>query len=175
MDDERLIRRIKSGDKNALDDLIQKYYNDIYKYCYRKMGRKSDAEDITQEVFLHFCRNFDSYTQRGKCRNYLYVIARNLCANTLQKKTSLPLSSIKEEYLSENDTGLKQVDAVDSVQAALKQLPEEQRTVILLRFYQDLKLKEIAQIVNAGLSVTKYRLYQGLKTLSKLLLKEDWL
>lgn len=61
VDDEKLIRRIKSGDPDALEELIRKYYNDIYTYCYRKMGRKGDAEDITQEVFLHFCRNFDSY------------------------------------------------------------------------------------------------------------------
>lgn len=61
MDDENLIRRIKAGDADAMDKLIQKYYGVIYAYCFRKTGNKDDAQDITQETFLHFCRNFDSY------------------------------------------------------------------------------------------------------------------
>lgn len=175
VDDEKLIRRIRSGDPDALEELIRKYYNDIYTYCYRKMGRKSDAEDVTQEVFLHFCRNFDSYVHRGKCRNYLYIIARNLCADALRAKAPVPLSSVEVEDPAESDAGERQIDAADSVQTALKRLPGEQKEVILLHFYHDLKLEEIAQIMDAGLSVTKYRLYRGLKTLSNLLSKEDWL
>lgn len=174
MDDERLVREIKSGDTEALDELIQKYYRDIYAYCFRRMGCRADAEDVTQDVFLHFCRNFDSYTQRGKCRNYLYVIARNLCVNALQKKPSLPLSSVEPERLARDDGRVRRADTAGSVRAALRRLPEEQREVVLLRFYQDLKLKDIAQITDSGLSVTKYRLYQGLKALGKLLSKEDW-
>lgn len=173
MDDEKLIRRIKSGDTAALDALIQKYYNDIYTYCYRRLGCQPDAQDATQETFLHFCRNFDSYTQKGKCKNYLYVIAHNLCVNTMQKQTSIPLEDVEQESLTSAER--EKVETADSVKAALNALPEEQKEVIQLRFYHDLKLKDIAQIMSSGLSVTKYRLNQGLKTLSRLLSKEDWL
>ncbi len=175
MDDEKLIRRIKSGDTEALDELIQKYYNDIYTYCYRRLGRQPDAQDATQETFLHFCRNFDSYTQRDKCKNYLYIIAHNLCINTMQKKTPIPLEDEELESLTGKDAEREKVETANSVKAALNALPEEQKEVIQLRFYDDLKLKDIAQIMSSGLSVTKYRLNQGLKTLSKLLSREDWL
>lgn len=175
MDDEKLIWRIKSGDPDALDVLIQKYYNDIYTYCYRRLENQQDAQDIAQEVFLHFCRDFDAYTQRGKCKNYLYVIAHNLCINTMRQKTPIPLEDIESEDSSDVKIPAERFEATDSVQAALNQLPQAQKEVILLRFYHDLKLREIAQIMNSRLSVTKYRLGQGLKTLSKLLSKEDWL
>lgn len=158
MDDEKLIQKIKSGETDALDELIQKYYKDIYTYCYHRVGYKSDAQDLTQEVFLHFCRNFDSYTQRGKCKNYLYVIAHNLCINAIQKKTPIPSEEVEKESLSDKDNLRDDFETAESVKAALSELPEEQKEVIMLRFYQDLKLREIAQIMNSGLSVTKYRL-----------------
>lgn len=175
MNDEKLIQMIKSGDMEALDALIQKYYNDIYTYCYRRLSNKHDAEDLTQEVFLHFCRNFDSYAQKGKCKNYLYVIAHNLCINAMQKKKPVSLEDVEKESPSNNYSVADQIEETNSVKTALNELPDEQKEVILLRFYHDFKLKDIAQIMNSGLSVTKYRLGQGLKTLSKLLSKEDWL
>lgn len=175
MDDGKLIRRIKSGETEALDVLITQYYNDIYTYCYRRLGNKHDAQDVTQEVFLHFCWNFDNYTQKGKCKNYLYVIAHNLYINVLQKKTPIPLEDIEKEGLSSNDVAVDKFEEANSIKIALNKLPEEQKEAILLRFYHDFRLKDIAQIMNSGLSVTKYRLSQGLKTLSKLLSKEDWL
>lgn len=175
VDDEKLIWRIKSGDTDALDILIQKHYDDIYTYCYRRLGNRHDAQDVTQDVFLHFCRDFDAYTQMGKCKNYLYVIAHNLCINTMQKKTPIPLEDVEKEMSLSTDVSAEKFETTDSVQAALDDLPQEQKEVIMLRFYHDLKLKEIAQIMNSRLSATKYRLGQGLKTLSKLLSKEDWL
>ena len=175
MDDEKLIRRIRSGDTGALDELIRKYYSDIYTYCYRRLGRKSDAEDVTQEVFLHFCRNFDSYSHRGKCKGFLFAIAHNLCVNAARRKVPLSLEETEAESLSCRDGAEERVETAESVRAALNALPKEQKEAVLLRFYHDLKVKEIARIMDSGLSVTKYRLYQGVKTLSRLLSKEDWL
>jgi RNA polymerase sigma factor (sigma-70 family) len=175
MYDEKLIRRIKSGDMDALDALIQKYYNDIYTYCYRRLDNKHDAQDVTQEVFLHFCRNFDSYTQRGKCKNYLYVIAHNLCINAMKKQTPIPLEDVERKSPCDDDVAVDRFEAADCIESALNELPKEPKEVILLRFYHDFKLKEIAQIMDSGLSITKYRLNHGIKTLSKLLSKEDWI
>ena len=175
VDDTQLIRQIKAGKTEALDELIQKYYSDIYTYCYRRIGSEADAQDITQEVFLHFCRNFDSYTHRGKCKNYLYVIARNLCINTIQKKTPVSLEEVWDEMLPGTDVVESKIEMANSVEPALNALPDGQKEVILLRFYHDLKLKDIADIMGENLSTTKYRLNQGLKRLGELLNREDWL
>lgn len=170
MDDDRLIRRIKAGDAEAWDALIHGHYDDIYKYCWRRLGRKSDAQDAAQEVFLHFCRNFDAYAHRGKCMNYLYVIARNLCINMMRKKVPLPLDDPDE--VGSPAAATEHEDAA-AIRTAIDALPEEQKEVVILRFYHDLRLKTIARIMGSGLSVTKYRLYQGLRTLSVSLSKED--
>lgn len=175
MEDETLIREIKSGDTEALDTLISKYYKDVYTYCFRRLGNKQDAQDVTQDVFLHFCRSFDSYTQKGRCRNYLFVIARNLCLNAMRRQFPIPLEDVEKAGLSDGDPLTGRLETAGSLQAAMNRLPEEQKEAVLLRFCHDLKVREIARIMNSGLSVTKYRLYQGLKTLSKLLSKEDWI
>ncbi|MCI1952168.1 MAG: RNA polymerase sigma factor [Clostridiales bacterium] len=166
MEDENLIQRIKTGDVDAMDQLVQKYYGAVYTYCYRKVGNKDDAQDLTQETFLHFCRNFDSYAQRGKVKNYLYTIAHNLYVSMMRKNVPIQLEEWGKEE-SHND--VDQFEAADSIRKVLSELPDEQRDVILLRFYQDLKIKDIAQITGSGLSVTKYRLSQGIKTIKKLM------
>lgn len=175
MNDEKLIRQIKSGDTDALNALIQQHYDDVYTYCYRRLGNRHDAQDVTQDVFFHFCRNFDAYSQTGKLKNYLYVIAHNLCINAMQKNAPISVEDVEEKMSSNDDASEEKIETDDSVQAALNELPQDQKEVIILRFYHDLKLREIAQIMNSRLSATKYRLGQGLKTLSKLLSKEDWL
>lgn len=164
MDDENLIRRIKAGDVDAMDQLVQKYYGTVYAYCYRKLGNRDDAQDITQETFLHFCRNFDSYVQRGKVKNYLYTIAHNLYVSMMRKSVPVRLEEAEQGTVSDN---VAQFEAADSIKAALAELPDMQRDVILLRFYHDLKLQDIAQITDSGLSATKYRLHQGIKTIKK--------
>lgn len=167
VDDENLIQRIKAGDADAMDQLVQKYYGMVYAYCYRKLGNRNDAQDITQKTFLHFCRNFDSYAQRGKVKNYLYTIAHNLYVSMLRQVTPIHLDEI-EEVLS-NNVQTERFEVVDSIKRALSELPNEQRNVILLRFYQDLKIKDIARITGSGLSVTKYRLRQGIKAIKELM------
>lgn len=171
MEDENLIQRIKAGDADAMNQLIQKYYGTVYAYCYRKLGNRDDAQDITQETFLHFCRYFDSYAQKGKVINYLYTIAHNLYVSMVRRNTPDHLEETEKGASSDD---VDQFEVADSVKTALTGLPDEQRDVILLRFYHDLKLKEIAKITGSGLSVTKYRLSQGVKAIKKLL-KEDWL
>lgn len=170
MDDENLIQRIKAGDADAMDQLVQKYYGMVYAYCYRKLGNRDDAQDITQETFLHFCRNFDSYTQKGKVKNYLYTIAHNLYISMMRKNTPAHFEEREKEAFRDD---VDQFEVVDSIKKALSELPNEQREVILLRFYQDLKMKDIARITGSGLSVTKYRLNQGIKAIKKHL-KGDW-
>lgn len=166
MEDEILVQRIKAGDIDAMDQLIQKYYSTVYAYCYRKLGNRDDAQDITQETFLHFCRNFDSYVQRGKVKNYLYTIAHNLYVSTMRKDAPIHLE--EDEKITSCDD-VSKYEVTDFIKTALTELPDEQRNVILLRFYHDLKLRDIAQITGSGLSITKYRLSQGIKAIKKCL------
>ena len=62
--------------EEKVEDLIRRYYSDIYKYCFFHLGNRETAEDITQEVFLKFLKSLDSYREYGKLKNYLYVVAK---------------------------------------------------------------------------------------------------
>lgn len=93
----------------------------------------------------------------------------------MQAKKPLSFEDMEAENFTCKNAMESRMEAADSVKSALNKLPDEQKEVVLLRFYHDFKLKEIAQVMSSGLSVTKYRLHQGLKTLSKLLAKEDWI
>ena len=76
--DKELIHMVHSGDKEALNIIINKYYDDIYRFCYYLTGHETDSYDITQEVFIKFIRYSDTYRYKN-LKGYLLIIARNLC------------------------------------------------------------------------------------------------
>lgn len=86
MRDKKLIKNIISGETECVDQLMQCYYNDIYIYCYTHLNDKYLAQDITQEVFLKFLQNINSYLHTGKLKHYLYIIAKNLIRDYGKKK-----------------------------------------------------------------------------------------
>ena len=85
------IGKIKNGDADIGELIVTENYDAIYKYCYWKLGNSEDAQDITQDVFLNFIRNINTYSDRGKPRAFLYTIAKNLCINCNKNR--------KQDYL----------------------------------------------------------------------------
>lgn len=173
MDEQELVKRIKRGETALLNTLIEHYYPDIYRYCYRYMSNVSDAEDITQEVFLRFCKGFSEYTHQNKCKNFLYVIAGNLCKNALSKKSALFLDEMSQVTLATADE-YKPMEQGLALEQELKLLPFEQQELLLLRYYQDLKFTDIAKITNTPVSTIKYKLKKSVLALKANLKKEDW-
>lgn len=158
MRDRELVQQAKYGDKEALSQIVKQYYNDIYLFIYRRLGDSYSAEDITQEVFLKFTQSLQMYREKDKLKSYLLSIAVN-CSNDFYRKA-------KREVLTEDvecNSGITDVDSDmrECVKTALMQLPDEQRSVVILRYYHDLKIKEISKIVNCSQSTVKSRLYRG--------------
>ncbi|MGC6768294.1 RNA polymerase sigma factor [Enterococcus sp. LJL51] len=166
MDEWLLIYYSKKGDRRALNELIENYYQDIYRYCYRRcFGNQGLAEEITQEVFLRLVHHIKSYRFTGKFRNYLFTIAVNLCTNTLAKK-QLPNLSIDTELLAADVSTNPVEQTLESekkliIKGLIDELPPIQKDVIILRYYHNLRLKDIAQILEIPLSTVKSRLKQG--------------
>lgn len=86
MDDFLLIRKMKQGDDDAFEKFVRKYYSQILQYCRYHCLDTEYAQDLTQEIFLKFIGNLQSYHHMGKAKNYLYTIAGNLCRNNARKK-----------------------------------------------------------------------------------------
>jgi RNA polymerase sigma-70 factor (ECF subfamily) len=162
VDDTELILQIKNGKTQSLDDLIKKHYEKVYYYCYRHVDNKQAAQDLTQEVFMKVIKNIEDYKHYGKFQNYLYAIAGNTCKDFYKKEYHYILKDIEEATSEESICKLE--DKV-VIKEALNKLSEKQREIIILRFYQDLKIKDIAKIMNSGVSITKYRLKKAMEVI----------
>lgn len=167
-----MIKKIQAGDTEAFDTLVRKYYRSIYQFCYRRLNGDADtAADITQDVFLKLLENIQAVRMLGKFQNYLLTIAVNTCNNYFKKeKPYVDLETL--EIVDEADSSLEKVirkESQNAVRRAITELPDYQKEVIILRFYYDLKIKEIATITNASVPTVKSRLQQGLKKLQRYL------
>jgi RNA polymerase sigma-70 factor (ECF subfamily) len=159
------MQKIKKGDSASLDELVTLYYPDILNYCLWKTQDRQIAEDATQETFLKLVTHFDGYTYRGKFKAYIYKIAANVCVDFKRKK--------KEEALPDDlfayDNRLEQAESKMDFLIILKQLPTEQQEIVLLRFGQELKIREIAEISDLPLRTVQSRLNSALKIMRNLL------
>ncbi len=166
--DEGLIQRMKRGDDSAIEEFVRSYYPMIRAYCGKRLADPGLAEDLTQETFEHFFRNFSSYRHHGKVLNYLYTIAGNLCRDFY--KTAGGEIPTGEADL---DSGLSP-DPLNGLEErldlkrAVDRLPEIYRQAVVLHFFCGLKQREIAAMLNIRPHVVKYRLSKGKKLLRKL-------
>lgn len=167
-EDSRLIRAMRAGSDEAIESFVRKYYPHIFRYCLHRLPSVADAEDMTQETFERFFRSFESYRHSGRAKNYLYVISGSLCADFYRRSPDEPAAELSEDAAApEAETDLRL-----DLRAAVDALPEPLREVIVLHYFQDLKLREIARLLGVGLPLVKYRLSKAKRQL-ELLLRED--
>lgn len=125
MNDFILILQMKQGNDQAFDKFVRKYYADILSYCRYHCLNQTEAEDLTQETFLRFINNIQSYQHMGKAKNYLYVIAGNLCKNSAKKwkAESIETEVLERELVSDGDIPKKENQMY--VEHALEQMQPE--------------------------------------------------
>ncbi len=170
-----LIRKMKHGSEEAFDTFVHKYYEEILRYCNHHCYGTEYAEDLTQETFLHFFARLSDYHYKGKTKNYLYTIAGNLCKDYYKKKKDTPAETGDLERDAPPDISAES-SVVDKVviEEAIRRLPEEYREVIILFYFQELRLSEIAGVLQISLSLVKYRLKQAKGRLEQYLRKEGF-
>lgn len=171
------ILKIKAGDTDAWEILVERYYNTIFNYCKRRFfGNVRLAEDLTQDVFLKVIANIHQYKFSGSFFNFLFTITVNTCHNYASKK------KFNESELNEA-VGYKEIrtiknpaiesETTDEIQQALNTLPDNQREAIILKFFYDMKVREIAKFTGTSVPTAQSRINQGLKKMKKIVNKED--
>lgn len=165
--EDELIQRIALGDSDAVDELITMFYPEILRYCLWHTPDHSLAEDAAQETFLKAIRYFDRYTHKGRWKPFLYQIAANTCID-LQRKyrrtdVSLEESSIDIAYW---EPAFESIRADITLKQLINSLPEDLQEIVLLRFGQELTLREIAKVMNLPLRTVQSKLRSALKKLS---------
>ena len=162
--DHRLVYLARDGDEDACEKLVRKYYPSIYQYCLLHIYDSYEADDLTQEVFVKFFSNLHRYKEYGKIKNYLYTIAGNLVKNYYKKKKDIPSEELPD---SENNHSVEEIGFRLDMEQAVKQLPEDIKEVAILFFFQELKQREIAEILHIKLSLVKYRIGRAKELLIK--------
>lgn len=173
--EDKLISKIEQGNSDALNELITSYYPEILRYCLWHAPSRTLAEDATQETFLKVIRYFDNYTHRGQFKAFLYRIAANTCIDMRRKRCleDTSLDELQSEYPYE-EKGFEQVQSDIQLQQLVKSLPDELSEIVILRFGQDLTMKEIAEITNTPLRTVQSRLRSALKQIKNELRKGEY-
>lgn len=159
MTDRELIRKVQKGNKDACNVIIERYYDDIYRFCLYLTGQENDSYDITQEVFLRFIKYINAYKDKN-LKGYLLIIARNLCSTYFNRKKAT--DDIAELDLAEENGQMKTVEDKLFLKKLLQELSEEQREVVILRTYEELPFKEIAKMLGVNTATVKSRYRLGI-------------
>ncbi|MBI5566136.1 MAG: RNA polymerase sigma factor [Chloroflexi bacterium] len=172
--DEQLARRLQQGDANALGQLVERHHSPLLGFLYRLTGGdRALAEDLAQDTFLRVLRTCHQYRAPRPFKPWLYAIALNVARDYFKRADTRHTDSATDDVLDDiaapvEDDLMHEADA-RQVAAAVTALPEHQRVAILLRYYQDLSLAEIAEALNIPIGTVKSRLSLGLQRLRSLL------
>ena len=167
--EKNLIRKAKQGDKSALDELLGLYYAEIYKYCCWHTKSPEEAEDATQETFYKAVRFMGAYKNTGTFKAYLYKIALNICIDRNRKKTNSEVSvgDIADTELSYIERGYDNIESEIDLGKLLEPLTEKQREMVILKYSENLTLKEIAAVTGSNLRTCQSNLRKALKNIEK--------
>lgn len=170
--EEQLMRKISQGDREAAEELVRLLYPELLRYCLWHVPRREEAEDAVQETFLKAIRYYDRYVHRGSCRAFLYRIAANTCID-MQRRSAATAASIEAlDELPEECSPLERVQEDWSFRQRIRSLKPEQQELVLLRFGQQLSLREIAAATGLPLRTVQSRLRAALKQLKNQLEQE---
>jgi RNA polymerase sigma-70 factor (ECF subfamily) len=171
---KKRIKQVKKGDQNAFGEIVEIYKNKVYQICYRMLGNRHEAEDAAQEAFIRAFVNINTFNQDLKFSTWLFRIATNLCIDKIRKKKpdyyldaevsgtdglNLYSQIASETELPEDE--LETLELQEEVQKEILKLPDKYRTVIVLKYIEELSLNEISQILNLPLGTVKTRIHRG--------------
>lgn len=169
-EDSRLVVRFQAGDIQAMETLFWRYADAILAYATRLLGNRTDAEEVLSEVFLRAFEGCMGYRAEGTFKAWLFRIARNCCIDRLRQPRLLRLEEVGEPMQEEDASD---VELRMAVQRALKRLPEEYQTVLLLCDVEEFTAKETAEILRRSVPSVKGMLYRARAALRDAL-SEEW-
>jgi RNA polymerase sigma factor (sigma-70 family) len=173
--DEELIEEIKQGSQAAMEVLVRRYYKVIFAYLYRKTSDYHTSLDLTQETLIKMMKSLSTYKAQGKFTHWLIIIAVNVSRDYYRSNQyrDQQMGTINNTVLDEAANNIEDLLSQKlermQIQNALQELSEDQREAVVLRFYHDLKVREIAEVTCSNESAVKSRLFQGLAKLKRIL------
>lgn len=180
--DAALMLRVKQGDTAAFTELVEKYKQPVMNLAYRTLRDMTEAEDLAQNVFVQVYKSASRYRSTAKFSTWLFTIARNLCLNEIRRRSRHPADSLDAPHPEQEDQPLQQYEdkkaasppdtllqreLTQQIDEALADLPENQRSAILLCRQEDLSYEDIAEALGCSVSATKSLIHRGRETLKE--------
>jgi RNA polymerase sigma-70 factor (ECF subfamily) len=174
--DEIIVERALSGDAEAFGEIVRRWERRIFALAFGMLGREEDARDATQETFLAAFRNLRGFRGEAKVSSWLHRIAVNQCI-TRQRRAKVRSESALDDEEEKNAKSfaaplrLSPVRITESTQVtvavrrAVNSLPIELRQIVVMKEFEELTFKEIADLLDLPLSTVKSRLYTALRQL----------
>lgn len=178
--DEQAMWRVQmQDDAEAFALLVKRWEGPIRNLCTRMLGDAHRGEDLAQEAFTRVFLKRKDYEPKGKFCTFLWRVALNLCYDELRKRerrreTALELDAEESElsFAAEElppDVAVTRDETAERVRSALMQIPETYRSVLILRHYEDLKFREIGDVLGIPEGTVKSRMAEGMSRLARLL------
>jgi RNA polymerase sigma-70 factor (ECF subfamily) len=149
-----------------IEDLIERHHALLYRYAYRLSGSRTDTEDLTQQTYLIAHQSLHQLRDPSKAKSWLCTILRHAYLRTVRHRISTQTFS---SVLEPEQPNRQQNDDEEAVQTALRQLPEEYRSAVILFYFQELSYKEISEALEAPIGTVMSRLSRAKQQLRRLL------
>jgi len=174
--DAALMLRVKQGDMAAFEGLVERYKQPVLNLVYRMLRDATEAEDIAQAVFIQVHKSAQRYQAASKFSTWLFTIARNLCLNEIRRRSRHPTDSMDAGHPENEDQPWQQfedkvtagppetllhTELEDKIEELLSELPENQRTAIVLCRQNELSYEDIAKVLGCSVSATKSLIHRG--------------
>ena len=173
-DEESLVRRAQQRDEEAFTQLYEEHFDKIYRYVALKIGNKTEAEDMTQQVFLNALQSISSFKWKGiPFSAWLFRIAHNQVVDYLRKKTKQATAPLDESLVSSGSNPQLMAEHkldIEQLVSATKQLTRAQREVISLRFAGELPVAQVAKVMGRSQGAVKALQRSAIIALRKVLL-----
>ena len=175
-----LIQRFLDGDRNAFNELVDRYSDMVFRVCYGFVKNPEEAEDITQDVFLTVYKNLGTFKRGSKLSTWIYRIAVNRSLNHIRKTKRAKLFSLftkdsedaerKEAVLTDTTPADRKIiskERLAIIQKALNSLPDNQRTAFTLHNIEGFSYEDIAGIMECSVSAVESRIHRAKMSLQK--------
>ena len=176
MEDSELIEKLRNEDTRnyAFNLLIRKYQERIYWHIRKMVISHDDSNDLVQEVFVKVWKYLDKFRGDSQLYTWIYKIATNECLTFLAKKKKrffLPLVDVEKELAEQIDNGhhISGDEVALKLQKALLKLPSKQRLVFNMKYYDDMKYDQIAEITETSIGALKASYHHAVKKIEEIL------
>lgn len=166
--DQNIIDLVNKGKADAFSELVARYQMPVYRLAGNILANHTDAEDVAQEVFLRAYKNLDSYTEQGQFWGWLRRITVNICIRQIQTVKPVYLEdmdNIIDDDNSEVCDSIIRSEELQNLRKLIRRLPLMYRSVIVLRYLEEMSYSEIAEILGESVSNVQVRVFRAKKML----------